>query len=649
MNLVSAERIGKRYASRQVLADVSFGVDEGDRVGIIGRNGSGKSTLLRLLAGTEQPDEGQVVHARRLVVAFVGQGAELSADSRLMDAVVGGGQAARALLRFEQATTALREQPEDPSVQDALAAATRTMDAVAGWDLEHVARGRLDRLGLPDMNARIGDLSGGQQRRAALARGLVQADLAARTGDGVPLLVLDEPTNHLDVDIIEWLEGELRGLAGALLIVTHDRYLLDRVSTRIVEVYDTTIATHYGSYSDYLEERSRRVEVVRAAEHKRRQRAKVELDWLRRSPAARTSKSKSRVEKATAIVDAEPTPEQAELVLDLPARRIGSSVVRLHNVGAAYGELQVLEGVTYEFKPGERVGIVGPNGSGKTTLLRLIAERREPDEGSVRTGTTVFRGWFGQEPEPLPPRTRVVDAVKEVVLETNTVDGITLSATQLLERFMFDKSVQGALVSELSGGERRRLELLRVLATAPNLLLLDEPTNDLDLDTLAVLEEYLERWPGTMVVASHDRFFLDRVCTSLFSIEPDGSARHHPGGWTAYRQWESDRDRREAAAVGAAMAGARGGGPDQGRSSTAASGRSGGKPRKLGYNERRELGQLERRIEKLEQRKAELTQAVQESGSDYAAALESGEALSETTTELEEAESRWLELQMMVE
>jgi ATP-binding cassette subfamily F protein uup len=331
--------------------------------------------------------------------------------------------------------------------------------------------------------------------------------------------------------------------------------------------------------------------------------------------------------------------------------------VRLHNVGARFGALRVLSGVTYEFKPRERVGIVGPNGSGKTTLLRLIAERREPDDGSVRTGTTVFRGWFGQEPEPLPARTRVVDAVKEVVLETNTVDGITLSATQLLERFMFDKFVQGALVSELSGGERRRLELLRVLATAPNLLLLDEPTNDLDLDTLAVLEEYLEQWPGTMVVASHDRFFLDRVCTSLFSIEPDGSVRHHPGGWTAYRQWEADRGTREAASArvtppagASSPAGAGGAGTLDGRaSSTAASRRSGAKPPKLGYNERRELGQLERRIEKLERRKAELTRAVQESGSDYAAALEAGNALSATTTELEQAESRWLELQVMTE
>ena len=639
MNLVSAERIGKRYASRQILDDVSFGVDEGDRVGIIGRNGSGKSTLLRLLAGLERPDEGNVVHARRLVVAFVGQGAQLHPGERLLDAVLGEGLAARALSHFENATARVREQPHDTQAQAALSSATRGMDAAAAWDLEHVAQGRLDRLGLRDLQVRVGELSGGQARRAALARGLVQADLAGRTGDGLPLLVLDEPTNHLDVDVIEWLEGELRAMAGALLLVTHDRYLLDHVSTRIVEVHDTTIETHYGSYSDYLEERSARVEAARASEHKRRQRAKVELDWLRRSPAARTSKSKARVSNARALVEAGPPAEQGELVLDLPSRRIGSSVVRLHNVGATFGDKRVLSDITYEFKPGERVGIVGPNGSGKTTLLRLIAERRQPDEGSVRTGATVHRGWFGQEPEDLPPTMRVIDAVKEVVLETNTVDGITLSASQLLDRFLFDNAGQRSLIGELSGGERRRLELLRVLATAPNLLFLDEPTNDLDIDTLAVLEEYLEQWPGTLVVASHDRFFLDRVCTSLFSMEPDGSARHHPGGWTAYRDWETARAQRDPGARTERSA--------QPSASTAGEARR--KPTKLGYNERRELGQLERRIEQLEQRKRELTRAVQESGSDYAAAVAAGDDLAVAMKELDEAESRWLELQMMTE
>ena len=643
MNLVSAERISKRYASRQILDDISFGVDEGDRVGIIGRNGSGKSTLMRLLAGHEEPDEGSVVHARRLVVAYVGQGSELRADERLLDAVIGGGQAATVLRRFEEATAQVQRRPDDSNAHARLAAATKAIDAAAAWDLEHVARGRLDRLGLPQASVRVGELSGGQARRAALARGLVQADLAGRTGDGLPLLVLDEPTNHLDVDVIEWLESELRSMPGALLLVTHDRYLLDAVSTRIVEVHDTTIETHYGSYSDYLEERSRRAEVARATEHKRQQRAKVELDWLRRSPAARTTKAKARVEKATTLVDSDAPQPQAELVLDLPARRIGSSVVKVHNVGYAYGDTRVLAGVTYEFKPGERVGIVGPNGSGKTTLLEVVAERRVPDEGSVRTGATVHPGWFGQEPEPLPPQMRVVDAVKDVVLETNTVDGITLSATQLLERFLFDNAAQRSFVRELSGGERRRLQLLRVLATAPNLLLLDEPTNDLDIDTLAVLEEYLEQWPGTLVVASHDRFFLDRVCTSLFSMEPDGSVRHHPGGWTAYRRWQASRDRPTSSARDDAATSAAAVRRPADEAHTAV------RPRKLGYNDRRELQQLERRIERLEGRKAELTQAVQESGSDYAAATAAGTELAAVMGDLEEAESRWLELQMMTE
>ena len=636
MNLVNLERVSVRHAEKQVLSEVTLGIDSGDRVGVIGANGSGKSTLLRLIAGASEPDSGRVVHARSVRVSYVPQEPELDPASTVFDAVVDAGTPAGAALRaFEHATAALRASPDDPHAAERLNQATRRMDAEGAWALEARARGILDRLGLRDeLDRPVGTLSGGQRKRVALARALV--DDPTDTGGVDGLLVLDEPTNHLDVDVVEWLEDTLHARTGALVIVTHDRYLLDRVATRIVEVADGALHSGYGSYADYLEARALREQRALAAERRRANRARVELEWLRRGPRARTSKAKHRVEQARALLTAEGPRLRQDVTLDLPSRRIGSKVVTLRNVGKRFGDRVVLRGVERTLKPHDRIGVVGPNGSGKTTLLRLIAGDLEPDEGKVTIGDTVVVGWYGQDPTPLPPRTRVLDAVKEVVLETSTVDGITLSAAQLLERFLFPPEAQRAYVSELSGGERRRLELLRVLALAPNLLLLDEPTNDLDLDTLAVLEEYLDSWPGALVVASHDRYFLDRVCRDLFSIEPDGSVRHHPGGWSAYRERQAEQAAAAAARRRAEQTrDAAGRGPGRGQ-------RSG--PRRLTYAERRELRQLEQRLPQLEARKAELTAALQAAGGDYQAARRAGDELAAVLAELEAAETRWLEL-----
>ena len=634
MNLVSLERVGVRHAEKQVLSDVTLGIDEGDRVGVIGANGSGKSTLLRLIAGAGEPDAGRVVHARSVRVSYVPQEPSLDPSTTVFDAVVDASTPAGAALQaFEHATAAVRRSPGDAAAAERLSQATRRMDAESAWDLEARARAILDHLGLADLERPVGSLSGGQRKRVALARALVDDPTGTGGVDG--LLVLDEPTNHLDVDVVEWLEDTLYARTGALVLVTHDRYLLDRVATRVVELVDGALHSGYGSYADYLEARALREQQALAAEQRRANRARVELEWLRRGPKARTSKAKHRVERARELITAEAPRSRQDVTIDLPSRRIGSKVVNLHNVGKRYGDHVVLRGVDHKLAPSDRIGVVGPNGSGKTTLLRLISGDLEPDEGKVAIGDTVVVGRYGQDPTPLPPRTRVLDAVKEVVLETNTVEGITLSAAQLLERFLFSAEAQRAYVSELSGGERRRLELLRVLALAPNLLVLDEPTNDLDLDTLAVLEEYLDAWPGALVVASHDRYFLDRVCRDLFSIEPDGSVRHHPGGWSAYRQRQAEQQAAAAAARRRAEQDRRPRGSDRGS-------RPG--PRKLSYAERRELQRIEQRLPQLEARKAELTASLQAAGDDYAAAQRAGDELAAVLGELEAAESRWLEL-----
>ncbi len=596
MNIVSLEKITKQHAEKLVLDGVTLGIDDRDRVGLIGRNGSGKSTLLRIVAGELEVDDGRVVSGEGLRIRYVAQEPPL-----------------------ERSATALEAALATPGEFDPL------LDRAA-VQREQRGRAMLDRLGVADPDQPVAAMSGGQRKRVALAAALT---------DAADLLILDEPTNHLDVEVVEWLESELRTRSGALLLVTHDRYLLDRVATRIVEVDAGALHSGYGSYFDYLEARARRQEQAAAAEQRRANRARMELAWLRRGARARTSKAKYRVERAQDLLAAAPEQEQSELAIELPSRRLGSKVVNLHNAGKHYGDRTVVAGVDLKLKPGDRIGLVGPNGSGKTTLLRLLAGQIDPDEGKVVIGETVHLCVYGQDPRALSPDLRVLDAVKEVVLETRTLQGKTMGAGALLEQFLFAPEAQRAFVSELSGGERRRLELLLVLAEAPNVLLLDEPTNDLDLDTLAVLEEYLDTWPGVLVVASHDRFFLDRVCEDLYSLQPDGSLQHHPGGWTAWREHRTQQQRSAKAPAPAAAPR-----PD---------GRAGARPRKLSHAERRELTALERRIPQLEQRKSALTQQLQDAGDDYAAAQRAGDELADVLSEIDAAETRWLELSQIGE
>jgi ABC transport system ATP-binding/permease protein len=630
MNVVSLEDVRKQHAEKTVLDGVTLGFGDDERVGVIGVNGSGKSTLLKVIAGILPVDGGRVVLGNHVRTHHLPQEPLLDPEDSALGAVLGGdSEAARTARAFERATAAVRAAPQDVAAQERLEVATAAMDANGGWDLEHRARALLDKLGVDDVESPVAGRSGGQRKRIALAAALIEP---------VELLILDEPTNHLDVDVVEWLEGTLASWPRALLLVTHDRYLLEKVVNRVVEVHDGALFTHSGGYTDYLEARQLREEQAAAADRKRANLARTELEWLRRGPKARTTKAKYRVDRAKELVGQARYEEREELSIALPSRRLGGKVVNLHNVGMAFGDKVVLRDVDHKLAPDDRLGVVGPNGSGKSTLLNLISGRLEPTEGSVRTGETVHIGYYGQDPTPMAPRTRVIDAVLEVARETQLSSGLRVTAGQLLERFLFDDDAQKAYVEELSGGERRRLELLLVLADAPNLLILDEPTNDLDLDTLAVLEAYLDDWDGCLVVASHDRFFLDRVCDSLFGIDLDGTVRHHPGGWSAYRE-------RRAAQVKQVKAAQRSGGPSTGDGSVT----SAKPPGKRTYNEQRELRSLDAKVEKLEARKVELAEALQAAGSDYTEAARLSAELTELTEELDRAEARWLELSMVGE
>jgi ATP-binding cassette subfamily F protein uup len=577
MHLITLESIEKNYPETTVLTGASLAVSTGQRIGLIGQNGSGKSTLLGIMDGTIEHDGGTVVRASNLTIATLNQNPVHASGATVGD-VVSDNRSAIALA---------------------------------------------DRLGLVDTARPIDSLSGGQRKRLSLAAALATE---------CDLLILDEPTNHLDIDTIDWLEDHLATITSALILVTHDRYLLDRVVDTIAEVFDGKVWSHPGSYAKYLEARETREALRSADAQRRRQRIRTELAWLGRNPKARTSKSRHRTNKAVELVEQGVPRSRPELVISLPGRRIGSKVVNLHNAGKSYDDHVVLRSVTHLLAPDARIGVVGPNGAGKTTLLSLIARRLEPDTGKVVMGPTIVPGWYGQDPTPIPPHTRLIDAVREHGEHVVLTDRKPATAAKLLEMFQFSHEQQQSTVGDLSGGERRRLELLMVLMEAPNLLLLDEPTNDLDLDTLHALEDYLDEWSGAMVVASHDRYFLDRVCHDIFSIEGDGSIRHHPGGWSDY--WLSHNSGRVQASPHP---------PEE------AAPRPKPARTKLTYNDHRELNALSKRLDGLERDRRTLTEALAEATGDVERVTTIGSDLTEVIAQLEQAETRWLELTELAE
>lgn len=577
MQLITLEGIDKSYPETAVLDGVSMSISSGQRIGLIGQNGSGKSTLIGIIDGSIEPDAGNLVRASNLRVASLDQNPEFPPQATINDVV-----------SFSRQAIALA-----------------------------------DRLGLTDPEQLTSTLSGGQRKRLALAVALsIDCDL----------LILDEPTNHLDVDTIDWLEDHLATITSSLLLVTHDRYLLDRVVDTIVEVYEHKVYPQPGSYAKYLEARAIRDSIEAADANRRRQRIKTELAWLNKRPKARTTKARYRVNQAEELIATGVPDPRPELVMTFPTRRIGSKIVNLHNVGKSFDGRVVLKEVEYLLAPDARIGIVGPNGSGKTTLLAMIAQRLEPDTGKVAMGSTVVPGWYGQDPTPVSRETRVIDMVSERAEHVRLDHQRTATASKLLEMFQFPRPKQRAAVGELSGGERRRLELLLVLMESPNLLLLDEPTNDLDLDTLHALEDYLDGWEGAMVVASHDRYFLDRVCHDIFSIEADGTVRHHPGGWTAY--WSEQRTNSDGSVA-------------EERSSI--EGRPSQQRTTLTYRDKRELDRLTNRIDTLAAERTRLESELSSAGSDVDRVTRLGNELAMTLQELTTSEVRWLELSELAE
>ncbi len=607
MNILNLEHISKNFGTKELLSDVSLGINTGDKIGLIGVNGCGKSTLLKIAAGLMQPDGGAVVCGRNVRVRYLPQTPEFDGDEALLSFV-------------------MRGNPQLPEAE------------ACKW---------LNQLGLPDMSVRVGALSGGQKKRAALVQALVSP---------ADVLLLDEPTNHLDAEMIEWLQGQLTAFAGELLLVTHDRYFLDAVTSRIVEIDRGKLYAYEGNYARYLELKTARDEAERSAEKKRQNFLRTELAWIRRGALARGTKQQARIDRFNEAKEesarARKRLEQQDTVLkvDSVSSRMGHKTVELKDVGKSMGGKLCVSHFSAIFQQNARVGIIGPNGCGKSTLLKLIAGELEPDTGSIQTGGTIRIGYFCQENEPLDDTLTVLETVKKIGEYLPTADGL-MSASNMCDRFLFPPAMQFTKVAKLSGGEKRRLFLLQVLMSRPNVLLLDEPTNDLDIQTLEVLEDFLDRFDGIVITVSHDRYFLDRTVTRMYANEGGGTWVQYEGGYSDYHRKKKEKEeaaaeevRRRAELLKRLTTGT----PETDRTKDAA-GTGHRHQRRLSYKEQREWDGIEDEISALEEKSAALGQEMAEAASDYDRLMILTKEKEETDAKLEERMNRWEELSELME
>ena len=606
MNLLTIEHLTKSYTERLLFDDTAFSINEGEKVGVIGINGTGKSTLLKIAAGLEEPDQGSVVKGRNLYIRYLPQNPVFEPGYTVLESVIRENEG------HEQA-----------------------------WDLEGQAKNMLMKLDVPDWTAKIETLSGGQRKRVALASVLLS------TAD---LLILDEPTNHLDSAMADWLEEYLKKFRGALLMITHDRYFLDSVTNRIVELDKGKLYSYQTNYEGFLELKAERMAMEEASERKRQSILRVELEWMKRGARARSTKQKGRIQRFEAL-SAKRGPEyDGEVELGSIASRLGRTTVELKNLSKAYDGKTLIRDFSYIFLKNDRVGFIGPNGSGKSTLMKMIAGWVKPDSGEIEIGQTVKLGYFSQENEAMDNDLRVIDYIKNVAEYVRTPDG-SVSASQMLERFLFPPSVQYTVIGKLSGGEKRRLYLLRILMDAPNVLILDEPTNDLDIRTLTILEDYLDSFQGIVITVPHDRYFLDRVVRRIFAFEGDGKICQYEGGFTDYQASRQEREEAEE------TAGARAG-REKGREA-AGDGEADGsqeknsrknwkegqvKKLKFTYMEQKEWETIEDEIAKLEQRLEELGPEIDRAARDYAKLSALMREKEETEALLEQKMERWMYL-----
>lgn len=585
MDLLTLRHISRSFSEKTLLTDINLIIHEGEKTGLVGVNGSGKSTLLKIIAGVLEPDDGEITRSNDLRIGYLAQNPDYD--------------------------------PEMTVVEQAM--------EYAGADVEeYVCKSFLNRMGLDAYDKKMGQLSGGQRKKVAIA-----ATFAKNTN----LLILDEPTNHMDNDIIEWMEERLIEYKGAVFMITHDRYFLERVTDRICEIEKGKIVTYEGNYDAYLVAKSERLQMAMATERKRAAIYKKELRWIRWSAPARTTKAKGRIQRFHQLEDGKQTFDNPQLDIGTISSRLGKKIIEINGVSKAYPDHVCVDNFSYNILRNDRIGIVGPNGCGKTTLLRMIMGQVEPDAGNVDIGQTVKIGYFSQESEELDPDMRLIKFVESIATNVKTQDGY-LSASQMLEKFLFPSFTHSVKIEKLSGGERRRLYLLSILMQAPNVLILDEPTNDLDIDTLTILEDYLDEFPGAVIIVSHDRYFLDRLVIRTFAFEGNGYVGHYTGGYSKYM---NEKDEREAEAKAAAASTK----PVVSQSNSADGRNSGGKKLKFSFNEKREYEMIDDVIAELEDKIADVEKQMAENMTNYSKLTELSEEKDALEMELLEKMERW--------
>ncbi|MDK0919426.1 ABC-F family ATP-binding cassette domain-containing protein [Clostridium perfringens] len=625
MNLITLENISKSYSEKILANNVSLGINEGEKIGLIGVNGTGKSSFLKIVAGVEEPDEGTVTKGNRVRIEYLAQTPDYDDNATVLEQVFkGNSEEMRILREYEELLEKIDKGEVKENDSERLIRLQGKIDALNLWDMESEAKNVLTKLGITNFEEKVGNLSGGQKKRIMLAAALITP---------CELLILDEPTNHLDNETISWLEEYLNSRKGALLMITHDRYFLDRVTNRILELDRGRLFSYDGNYSVFLEKKMERIAIEKASEEKRQNLMRKELAWVRRGAKARTTKQKARLQRFDELVNQEGFVENENIEISVMGTRLGKKIIEIEHLNKSFGDKKIVDDFNYIVLRSDRIGIVGPNGIGKSTLMGMIEGKIAPDSGEIIKGETVKIACFSQEDTHMHPEMRAIDYIKEAGEYLQTATGERITASQMCEKFLFDGTLQWTMIGMLSGGERRRLHLLRVLMEAPNVLLLDEPTNDLDIETLNRLEDYLDDFGGVVITVSHDRYFLDRICNKIFSYKGNGKIDIYTGNYGDYllsKEEEVVNNKQKEVAV------------DKNKKEPSVDkNKNKGKVLKFSFKEQREFETIDEEIMTLEEKIEELDSLMAKHASEYGRLQELMEEKAKVEEELAFKYERW--------
>ena len=625
MNLITLENISKSYSEKILANNISLGINEGEKIGLIGVNGTGKSSFLKIVAGVEEPDEGTVTKGNRVRIEYLAQTPDYDDNATVLEQVFkGNSEEMRILREYEELLEKIDKGEVKEKDSERLIKLQGKIDALNLWDMESEAKNVLTKLGITNFEEKVGNLSGGQKKRIMLAAALITP---------CELLILDEPTNHLDNETISWLEEYLNSRKGALLMITHDRYFLDRVTNRILELDRGRLFSYDGNYSVFLEKKMERIAIEKASEEKRQNLMRKELAWVRRGAKARTTKQKARLQRFDELVNQEGFIENENIEISVMGTRLGKKIIEIEHLNKSFGDKKIVDDFNYIVLRSDRIGIVGPNGIGKSTLMGMIEGKVKPDSGEIIKGETVKIACFSQEDTHMHPEMRAIDYIKEAGEYLQTATGERITASQMCEKFLFDGTLQWTMIGMLSGGERRRLHLLRVLMEAPNVLLLDEPTNDLDIETLNRLEDYLDDFGGVVITVSHDRYFLDRICNKIFSYKGNGKIDIYTGNYGDYllsKEEEAVNNKEKEVAV------------DKNKKEPSVDkNKNKGKVLKFSFKEQREFESIDEEIMTLEEKIEELDSLMKKHASEYGRLQELMEEKANVEEELAFKYERW--------